>query len=85
MITAALFDAGSRILAALFALVPTTNLDTSGFAAAGATVGAAIFGFNDYFPISTFFQALGLVFAVWVVLGGWNAIVWVYHQFWGSS
>jgi len=85
MITAALFDAASRILAGLFALVPSTDLDSSAFGNAGSAVGGAIFGFNDYFPTVTFFQALAVVLAVWAVLGVWNLIVWVYHQFWGSS
>lgn len=85
MITAALLEAAARVLASLFALVPDVALDVDDFGNVGTMLGSSAFGFNDYFPVTALFGAVALLLTVWFSMAAWNAIVWVYHQFWGSS
>lgn len=40
---------------------------------------------NSVFPLATLVQITGLAIGLRALLQGWELIVWIYHQFWGSA
>lgn len=85
MITMALLDLLGGVLLSLFGLLPEIEIDASDFFNAGASMGGIIWWFDGYVPVGSLFTGLGLLFAVWVAMAAWNAALFIYHQFWGSS
>lgn len=85
MVTEALLQLVVAIAASLVSVVPAVDWDTSSFEHTTFEWGAALGGFNNYFPVTAVFGAVTLLFAVWLTMAVWNTIAWVYHQFWGSS
>jgi len=85
MITEALLQVVVAIAASLVSLVPAVDWDTGSFEQTTFSWGSSLGGFNNYFPVTAVFAAVALLFAVWLTMAGWNLVVWIYHQFWGSA
>lgn len=85
MITEWLIQLVGGIAAALVSLLPSMGWEQSDFADASNGWGISAAGLNAYIPVTTMFTVAGLLVLVWVGMAAWNGIVWLYHQFWGSS
>ena len=72
------------MLSGLLGLLPAARLDFSALAGVAA-VGDGAAMLNGYFPIATLGLCLALVFGLKIFMLGYRVLLFVYHQFWGSS
>lgn len=85
MVTEAIVSALIGILQGLVSPLPTMTVDASTINTQATSAGALASAMNGYAPVQTLGVALALVFGVKVALLGWQVVVWIYHQFWGSN
>jgi hypothetical protein len=85
MITAALIAMFLSTLTGLLNLAPTTSIDVSGLTANVGTVASLAGTLNGYFPLFTLGMCLGVVFGLKVFMFGYRLVLFIWHQFWGSS
>lgn len=85
MITEALLSLVVATLTGMLNLAPTWTFDMSGISTNAGSIAGLVSAWNGYFPVVTFGTCLGLVFGFKVGMLGWRFILFVYHQFWGSS
>lgn len=88
MITDAIANAFFGALGALFTLIPDTGV-LAGFTSEQTDNGYALgnaFGLLDAsVPIATLVAAAAMLLLLEIALQGWDLIVWIFHQFWGSD
>lgn len=85
MVTEFVVSAVLAIFRALVAPLPVYTLDTAAMSAQSSQVGALAMTLNGYAPVSQLAIALGLLGGLKLALLAWQGVVFVYHQFWGSS
>lgn len=83
MVTDAILGALFAGIGALLSLFPTFTLPTIDGSHNQAIL--AVAQLNRVVPISTVIEALLAVLGVRLLLSGWDFVVWIYHQFWGSD
>lgn len=84
MILDLLLELFATIVAGFLSLTPSVSFSAESLlpiAAAVQGVGAA----NEYFPVHTLGLCLGVVFGLKVLMLGYRLVLFIYHQFWGSS
>lgn len=84
MITEFFIDLTCGIVAGFLSLMPQASLDLSGLEDVGNIIGR-VGPMNEFFPVVTLGACLGLVLAVKFYMLGYHLVMFVYHQFWGSS
>lgn len=60
------------------------NLELN-LAGALAQLASALAAVNGWVPMNTLLLSVVMLFIVQIVVSLWGFIVWIYHQFWGSS
>lgn len=85
MITDAIIGGFLAFLGGFLSLVPSWTLPTLPAFTFGQSIGNNVGVINRFFPLGDLFIqiAAGVVFAAGLFL--WHLILFVYHQFWGSS
>lgn len=83
MITEFIINIFLASIDALTGLFP--SFDVPSFSESGSGVFGTIGMLNDLFPVLTLILCLGAAILVILGLNGWDAIVFIYHQFWGSN
>lgn len=84
MITDLILELFTSILAGFLSLAPQVSFNAESIASiAGAIngLGAA----NGYFPVNTLAICLAAVMGLKVIMLGYRLLLFIYHQFWGSS
>jgi hypothetical protein len=82
VITDALIGTFLTLLDALVSLFPSWTPPVLS-ASTGAV--AAVQQASAIFPVASMVQALVACLLLLVLLQGWDLVVWVFHQFWGSD
>lgn len=85
MITGTLLVLALSTLTGLLNIAPTAAIDVSALAANTGTVAALGGTLNGYFPLVTLGVCLGIVFGLKVFMFGYRLVLFIWHQFWGSS
>lgn len=85
MITDAVLLGLSGFLTTLFDWLPTWTYVPEPTGEDGSGIVTLIGSANNVFPVLTIVQVLTAATVVRFALYTWDFIVWVYHQFWGSS
>lgn len=67
----------------LFSLIPNYTLPYMD--SANNSVVAYIFAGNTIIPVQTILQVIAASMALRAILGAWDGVVWIYHQFWGGD
>jgi len=83
VITEALLAIVVGLLSVLDGLLPDLTIEGAG-AAAGSFM-SGLFVLNGYVPIVDLLAGTLLLLSARFVMSGWHIVVWIYHQFWGSS
>lgn len=65
-------------------LVPDLDIGDGIGDVTGQFVGA-MFLLDGYVPLTDIWIAVAVLFAARIGMAAWHGVVWVYHQFWGSS
>lgn len=65
--------------------LPTYTLDLSQVQQDASQIGAWASALNGYAPIVQLGAAIGILLGLKLALLGWHTVVFIYHQFWGSS
>lgn len=74
------------MVGALLSLVPLPAAPSfSGFISGWDSIWTYVGWLNGYLPISEAVTMVGLMLAMWVVFHAYRAVVWAYHQIWGSD
>jgi len=71
-------------LNAILSLLPDYALPTV-IESAGLRLGTYAAKADALFPFLTVAQITGLALALRLLMSGYDFLVWLYHQFWGSS
>jgi len=69
----------------LLNIAPAATIDVAALATNTGTVAALGGTLNGYFPIATLGVCLGIVFGLKVFMFGYRLVLFIWHQFWGSS
>ena len=85
MITYALLLLVVNVVLGTVANLPPYTLDTTAINANAEQVGAWASALNGYAPIGQLGLVLGLLVGLKLALLAWQAVLFIYHQFWGSS
>lgn len=86
MVTDAIFGVLFSGLSALLSLLPVWSLPTATDSTGPlGSILRAIITVDAVVPIRTAATALAASLALLLLLYAWDFLVWVYHQFWGSS
>lgn len=85
MITDFLLETLAGIILGLLTPLPKHTIDMGGLAGSASDVGATAAALNGYAPIASLGIALSVLLGLKLALLSWQAIVWIYHQFWGSN
>lgn len=82
-------EAVIRVLAGgvriILGLIPTWEPPPDAFESSAYEVGAMAGALNGHLPVAVAGVCLVLLLALKVFLLGWRALVFIYHQFWGSQ
>lgn len=84
MVTEALLVILAASARGLFALVPAVDIGLGLFEQA-YQVGTWFTALNRYVPMGAVIGVLFMLLALKLFLFGWRVVIWIYHQFWGSS
>lgn len=86
MITETLLAVATGLVTWFVSLIPdfglSLDLDISGDL---QQLGSLAFTLDGWFPVTVLVVCLVIVFGVQAAMTVWGFIVWLYHQFWGSS
>lgn len=86
MITEALLSVVVGLVEWIVSITPTfgveLDLDLAGFF---EDVGENAQRLNGWFPVATLAICIGILLAVQAITTVWGFVLWLYHQFWGSS
>lgn len=82
MITKVIIDAFLACIDALVSLFPSFSLPSL---PTGSPALSEVANLNRVFPVCTLILCITSAVVLMVALYGWDAIVWLYHQFWGSD
>lgn len=82
MITNLIVTAFLASIDALTSLFPSFSMPS--FPAASSAI-SAVANLNMLFPVCTLILCITSAVVIMIALYGWDAILWVYHQFWGSD
>ena len=82
MITDAVLGALFGGISALLTLMPSWSFPTT---SGGASYLAPLTYAGHIIPIQTAATVFALLLALRVLLAGWDFVLFVYHQFWGSD
>lgn len=85
MVTYALLVLVVSVVLGTVANLPTYTLPTEAINANAAQVGAWASALNGYAPVAQLGAALLLLVGLKLALLAWQAVLFIYHQFWGSS
>lgn len=85
MITDLIITAVLGGINALLSLMPNWQLPTATENGFGGQIGQYAAMVDEFFPISTIVQIFLSWLGLRLLLAGWDFIVFVYHQFWGSN
>ncbi len=85
MITQLLVGIILGTISGMLSLAPSWQVDLSPLANAVHDFGHKAATFNGYFPLITLGLCLAIVFGLKAGMFGWRLILFIYHQFWGSS
>ena len=85
MITEALVSVMSAVILGFTSLLPSYKVDSSAFGATAGQVGSFAGGLDGFAPIGDLGLALMLIVGLKLALMTWNLVLFIYHQFWGSS
>jgi len=85
MITDALLKVFSAAFRSLLNLIPEWAVPDFDLARAGEMFGRAGALFNEYVPLPLMVACLLALVALHIAHGMWQGVLFVYHQFWGSS
>lgn len=85
MITDAIIAAFFGGINALLSLMPTYVLPEGLTVDRTLIIGQYASLSNNIFPLGTIIQIAGLGIGLKLLMFGWDFIVFIYHQFWGSS
>ena len=85
MITTWMLTVLVSTITGLLNIAPTAAIDVSGLAVNVSTVSGLAGTLNGYFPLMTLGVCLGVVFGLKVFMLGYRLVLFVWHQFWGSS
>ena len=85
MITDAIITAFFGSINALLSLMPSYVLPTELVVDRTLIIGQYASLSNNIFPLVTIAKIAGLALAIKLLMFGWDFIVYIYHQFWGSS
>lgn len=85
MITAWLLILFLSTVTGLLNIAPTASIDVGALAANTGTVAALGGTLNGYFPLVTLGVCIGVVFGLKVFMLGYRLVLFIWHQFWGSS
>lgn len=85
MITEALISAGVGIILGLVSVLPRHDFDAAAMADTFGTVASYAGGLNGYAPVLQLGLAIALLAGLKLALMAWNVVLFIYHQFWGSS
>lgn len=69
---------------ALLSLIPSWTLPTFGHDD-GMAFAEYTQAMNHIVPITTILSIIGAAIALRVIMYGFDGIVWIFHQFWGSD
>lgn len=84
MITDFILNAVFSGIGALIGLIPAWSLPTDGPGSVSSLVGM-LHTMNGVFPVIITIWGILAVVSLKLILQGWDAIVFVYHQFWGGD
>ena len=84
MITELLLLALLPSISGLLGLLPAATLNLSALSNV-TSIGAQAAMLNGYFPVGTIGTCLGVVKGLKVFMLGYRALLFIYHQFWGSN
>lgn len=82
MITNLIVTAFLASVDALVSLFPSFSMPS--FSGPSSAI-AAVANLNMLFPVCTLILCITSAVVIMIALYGWDAILWVYHQFWGSD
>ncbi|MDR1188132.1 MAG: hypothetical protein LBK95_11875 [Bifidobacteriaceae bacterium] len=85
MITEFILECLFGLIRGLIALGPSYTPPVADAASQASMVGATASGLNSYAPVGTLALVLALLVAAKLALMVWQLVVFIYHQFWGSS
>lgn len=71
------------IMVTLDELLP--DLEIPGVGEVVGSLMSGLFVLSGYVPLADLFAGLALILGARFVMAFWHIIVWIYHQFWGSS
>lgn len=79
MIVEALWGMVTGLVAGLFSLIPSWNVDTSAVSTALGAIGSMGSLGDGYFPVTLMCICLGIVLGTKIVLDVWNLVVFLYE------
>lgn len=85
MITEFLLETVVGIVLGLVQMTPASTVDYSQLHDQSQQVGALASALNGYTPVAQVGAALVLLVALKLALLAWQGVMFIYHQFWGSS
>lgn len=80
-----ILNALAAILSAILSVLPDWDLPTNDWVGALTWVGRSASLFSNYWPLTATAVCVGIVITVRICLSCWQAILFAYHQVWGSS
>ena len=85
MITDAVVTFVLGLLTSTLDLVPAFSFPDAAAAGAGTKVAGIVAPIGAIIPLGTMAAAIGAGIAFSLALSGWRVVLFIYHQFWGSS
>lgn len=85
MVTLALFVLILGTVSGLLNIVPQATIDVSSLTANASAVAGLAGTLNGYFPLVTLGVCIGIVIALKAFMLLYRVVLFVWHQFWGSS
>lgn len=85
MITEALIRAAVAVILGMASVLPRHTFDVTAMADTFGQVASYAGGLNGYAPVLQLGLAVGLLASLKLALMAWNVVLFIYHQFWGSS
>lgn len=85
MITFALVALFLGTITGMLNIAPTATIDVSSLATNAATISSLAGTLNGYFPLVTLGVCIGIVLGLKVFMLGYRLVLFIFHQFWGSS
>jgi hypothetical protein len=86
VITDALISGFLGFVSGFLSLVPSFGIPgIPNFNDFGVTIGVQLGQVNRFVPLADLFIIIGLALLIAIAMTVWHGVLFVYHQFWGSS